>query len=356
MVEHTPSAAPRSKKEKLSINQPVSSSKSKKIPHMWSAEEEIFMLSEVLNHIKMGFEVPTSKVDDFWSSFSEILQKKVGLEFTREQVNDKFKRLRQRYLSAMQRINASQQSGSQFKHRNSGDQTLFDLSGQIWGKQQASDLSQQEVASGPQNDPSKSNQIPLKATKSKNGGSPNSGSHIAPNDSTKPDSTRITDDNLGENRTVIVGSNEPDTLHIVKGDYEEILANAPLDHVEKLVQERIETAINDLQEWSKRNMEDWMSRTYSLLEESMRKFEEQMRSMSCAGYGNGGLVIPTRFGDTMSYEFMNRDGGIQQQWYDLHLQELRVQAQRLELMRRECELKQEQVKTQFLEQKRNQLS
>ncbi|KAI5062356.1 hypothetical protein GOP47_0022895 [Adiantum capillus-veneris] len=348
------------KQEKKSNRHRSSTSKQKKLPHVWSVEEEIIMASEVLNRVKMGLEVPSKRADDFWFTLSEVLQEKLGVEFSREQLSEKARRMKQKYHGTVHKIEDLRDTKKPFKHKNDSEQRLFDILSQIWGRAEVTSL---EDWRGVYNGTSKSIQSPDREVKGTRVSSPKAMPLTKANDGQiesantgKIEAAATTDNDVKRKANAVAAtSTKPDheEEQALKEDQARNIVHSPADispsFMNKLLQERIDATLHELQEWSKRNVEDWMSKAYALIEDSTKRLEDQMRQrtswMGMAAWGG----LPMRF------PLVEGDKNYQQQLHDLQLQELNVQVQRLELMRRECELKKEQIKAQLHQEETEQM-
>ncbi|KAI5062886.1 hypothetical protein GOP47_0021433 [Adiantum capillus-veneris] len=318
----------------------------------WSVDEEIIVASEVLNRVKMGFKVPSKKTDDFWFMLSEVLQEKLGVEFSRDQLSEKARRMRQKYQGTVQKIKESQGSMKPFKHRNDSEQQLFDIFRQIWGRAEVSNLEDQQ---GANNGTRKSIQSPDREVKEMHVSSPKARPSSKAN-AGKIDTAAMTGNDVDVKANAVVATlMKPDhEEEVVKEDQARTilhpLANAstsPINNVDKLLQDRIDATLQELQEWSKQNLKKWMNKASALIEDSTKRLEDQMwRHTSWMGMA-GGRLPTMRFCTGMDIQLGEGDGSYMQQLHELHLQEVNVYAQRLELMRKECELKKKQIKAQL---------
>lgn len=322
------------------VNQPTPSTKQKKLPHVWSVDEEIVMALEVLNRVKMGFEVPSKRNDDFWLSLSGILQEKLGIEFSKDQLSDKARRMKLKFQGTVRKVEDACESNKPYKHKNSGEQRLFDLLSQVWGRAQVTSLEDQPGGGdGDRKDPSKSLESPEREGKGANVSSPKARSSSKANAS----------NDVGAKANGVVATSGKDG-QAAKEDERKFALHArgpasPASDVDRLLEDKIQATLHELQEWSKRNVEEWMNRAFTLIEDSTKRLENQVRHTSLMGIAGGAL--PMRLCDSIEFQLEQGDKDYQKQWQELQIQELNVQAQRLELMRKECELKQEQLKLQL---------
>lgn len=365
------SPEPESKKE------PFSPSK----PKLWTAKDEIALSTEVLQDVNLGTEVPVKKNDAFWSKLFGKLEGKMEGEWTKEQLCAKVKRMKTRYTTMAEKVRESEKP---YKFRNSTDQDLFGLWTQIWGNDDAI-----KVDNDKEGDEGKD-----KRSKPMVSASLVKGSKL-PRDKLISSSTAVLevkvmhDKELGARKdkqsekqsreTDESGSDESDdvadsqgeklTITPMEVDQKDACANAVSTlvpkvtavHVEgnnmpchslsdgqRLFQDEIRASLSELQECSKKMLKEWQTKAMAVVENAVKATADQSRLMN--GLGGGGLAglsfTPFRSLD-LNLQPPQGEQAFQQQWHELHLQELDVYRQRLELMQRECQLKQDQLKLQL---------
>lgn len=366
------SPEPESKKE------PFSPSK----PKLWTAKDEIALSTEVLQDIKLGTEIPVKKSDDFWSKLFGKLEGKMEGEWTKEQVCDKVRRMKTRYITMAEKVRESEKP---FKFRNSTDQDLFGLWTQIWGNDDVI-----KVDNDKEGDEGKD-----KRSKPMVSASPVKGSKLA-RDKQISSTTAVLevkvmhDKELGARKgkqsekqsreTDEADSDESDDVADSQGkklrmtpmevDQKDACANAvstlvpkvtavqvegnntpshSLSDGQRLFQDEIRASLSELQECSKKMLKEWQTKATAVVENAVKAAADQSRLVN--GLGGGGLAglnfTPFRRLDLMDLQPPQGEQAFQQQWHELHLQELDVYHQRLELMQRECQLKQDQLKLQL---------
>lgn len=98
-------------------------------PKVWTSEEETLLLSEILGIVRSDNGLPVKKSSDIdWDHVLKKVSKKLGDDLTRSQVYEKARRLKSRYLTSEQKLNA----GGSFK--NVSDEEIYTLCQQIWGE------------------------------------------------------------------------------------------------------------------------------------------------------------------------------------------------------------------------------
>ncbi|MCO5608814.1 hypothetical protein L7F22_063031 [Adiantum nelumboides] len=339
------------------VNHRASASKQKKLPHVWSTDEEIILASEVLKRVKMGFEVPSKRADDFWFTLSDILQEKLGIEFSREQLSEKVRRMKQKYQGTVPKIEEARDTKKPFKHKNDSEQRLFDTMSKIWGRAEVTSLEDQlEADNATGKDISKFIQGHDRDAKGKNASSPKAKPSAKAN-AGKNEAAAMTDKDVDAKvYAVAATSAKPDHEPISKEDQGRNFlppadsAAFPVNNLDRLIQDRINATLHELQEWSKWNLEEWMNRVYSLVEDSTKRLEDQVRRASWMGMA--GVGLPMRLGSGMDFQLVHGDKSYQRQLRELQLHELNVHVQRLELMRKECELKEEQIRAQLQQEQK----
>lgn len=338
-------------------NGPSSPQKQKKLPHVWSTDEEIMMASEVLNHSRTGMEVPSKKSDDFWLVLSEVLHEKLSVEFSRDQLSDKLRRMKGRYQSAVQKIKETEDLQKPYKHKNAKEQNLFDIWSQIWGRAEVSTLEDHLTGSDSKTEPRKS--IVVSSSFATEGKDPVIAPKMKPASKEKASQERAMaamEDSAGRDALpplegVVTFPMELDKPEAAKEGSSAPEESASLSKdMHKFLQEKVLKSVNELQNWSKNSMESWMTKALALIESSVKTIGDQARHVNMAGITGGSL--PMGLCGSMDLQFLHGEQAFQQQWYELQLQELNIYSQRLELMQKECKLKKDQLKLQLQVERR----
>lgn len=369
--------------ESETVKEALSPQKPRKTVQTWTPKDEIALSTEVLNLVKSGSEIPTKKVDAFWSILYEQLQDKLEAEFSKEQLCDKVKRMKTRCLAMAEKMKESQKP---FKHRNSTDEVLFGIWIQIWGKTESSESEDTEEADEEKDKEEVSKpaaaaakiasvkEIKVKQDRKDS----DAAKGIQPKSTSSETEGSGSEDNddgaalEGNGTTVVPMELDGKVIHETKADavsdksHKSLsdLTVVPKDtglHIQgsnkssspndipKVLQDEVRTSLLEMQGNLKQMLEEWLNKAMAFVENAAKTTADKSRLMNGINLaGIGGLSLPPfRNWECMDFQLPEGEQAFQQQWYELHIQELEVCSQRLQLLQRECHLKQEQLKLQL---------
>lgn len=340
---------------------PASPVKPKKPAQIWTPKDEIAFSSELLNCVKSGSEIPNIKADVFWANLHEQLHGKLEGDWSKDQLCEKARRMKARYQVLADKV---KESDKPFKHRNNNDKILFGLWSQVWGKGDEHIQADEEhlkpadgaghVASVKEG---KSIIQDRSAQKVKQPKQETNETEIYTDESDEEGASEGNGTtNMQAGADVFGDGNHKSVLDVAlfpseTGMHDQAKDKAPhsTSHLYKFLQDATRASLKEVQESSKRMMDEWQSKATAVVESAVKTMADKYRlshGMGLAGTGGFGLPSVNNW-EHLDFQFSHGEHAFQQQWCELHLQELDVYSQRLQLILQECRLKQDQLKLQL---------
>ncbi|KAJ7571592.1 hypothetical protein O6H91_01G167700 [Diphasiastrum complanatum] len=108
--------------EKLDVGNTID--KLRKPPHNWTIEDELTLSSQLHEDFK-GVKFPPRKGDGYWAVLRDVLRGKLGLDWSKDQIYHKYRRMKAKYKKMIQ------DDSKLHRYRDSNEETLFSLWRQI---------------------------------------------------------------------------------------------------------------------------------------------------------------------------------------------------------------------------------
>ncbi|MCO5564383.1 hypothetical protein L7F22_018043 [Adiantum nelumboides] len=324
---------------------------------LFTGKDEIVFTTEILHDLQKGIEIPSKKSDEYWSELADRIEERMDGSWSKEKLCDKLKRMKTRYGSMVEKFN----NAGERKFRNTVDQELFAMWDQIWGNGDATKADDTDVVKS-------KNSKALAAASPMKGGKASRNEVAAPVQDFKAvmDELEVNKDNreASESEESIGGSDSPKKKLIVtpmdvdlqdahEGQIQvpEKKADNAMSHAANEVQgalhKEVRATLAEIQESSRQTLKDWQTKALAIVENAVKAVAHQARFMNGLGPGGfDGLCTPFRSLDMRDFQLTEGNEALQRQWHDLQLKEIDVYRQRLELMQRECQLKQDQMTAQ----------
>ncbi|KAH7421916.1 hypothetical protein KP509_13G081400 [Ceratopteris richardii] len=340
---------------------PLKGSLSPVKPKIFTGKDELVLTTEILHDVKKGVEIPTKKTDGYWSTLADRLHDRMEDSRSKEQLCEKTKRMKVRYLSMTEKF---KEIGEQ-KFRNTADKELFSLWDQIWGSSGATEVDHTSKVKNKQSKVS-ATERPAKEVKTSNDKSaPVQDAKVVIEESEEHDNSgdeSESEDSDGhhdsQKKSLIAAPMEVDKqddhdkhAFVQKNDSDNLVFQ-PACKEHDVLHREILAALTEIQESSRQTMKEWKSKALFVIENAVKTLVDQSRTLS--GFEIGGLdgcFSPSRSISLGVKEVDEVDQALQHQWHELRLKELELYGQRLELMRMECKLKQDQMRLKLQQDK-----